>query len=182
MPPELVHRVLEAATQAPSGGNSQPWRFIVVQDPEMKRRLGDLIAVGYREGYGGTAGKGRQADPASLVFHMAEVPVLVVVCAMPFTIPGDPSNMLGLPSWVYPAIQNLLLAARAVGLGSIITNNHRFRVSEIKSLLGIPDDVEIFAIIPLGYPAQRHGRKTRKPVEEVTFSDRWANPASFEPS
>ena len=184
VPPGLVRQVLEAATQAPSGANQQPWAFVVVHDPRLKRKLGEY----YRDGFAAYRGVSIQqleeeaeGSPNSyLAVHFCEAPVIVLVCSKHSVAAGDTTGgAISTPASVFPAVQNLLLAARAVGLGGVLTTNHRFHHDEVKKFLGIPDDVTVFTMVPLGFPAQRHGRKSRQPVEEVTYQDRWGNPARF---
>jgi nitroreductase len=102
--------------------------------------------------------------------HLGEAPVLVLACIV--LDPGvEPSLTTG--ASIYPAVQNLMLAARAHGIGSCITTIHRFRDAQVKELLGIPADVETAALIPLGYPLGKFGRPPRRPLREVAFADRW---------
>jgi nitroreductase len=110
-----------------------------------------------------------RSSAAHLAEHLHEAPVLVLCC-----IRGKPSLTLG--SSIYPAVQNLMLAARAFGIGSTLTTFHLYREAEIKQLLNIPEDVQTAALIPLGYPTGRWGRGPRKPVEEVVFADRFGEP------
>jgi nitroreductase len=180
VPPELLRKVLEAATQAPSGINRQPWRFIILEDPEIKRKVGDLYREGYVENRKPDLAEAERNPSVYLAMHMAEAPVLIVVCGiMP---PGNRSRIDPLvmtPPGVYAATQNLLLAARAFGLGGTMTTNHRWRESDIRELLGVPEPHEILGIIPLGYPAEKHGPKARQPVEQVTSLDHWDTPITF---
>jgi nitroreductase len=177
VPQDLMRRVIEAATQAPSGGNTQPWRFLVVRDPAIKAKLGDAYLRGFSDYSGKSADQLRaettESPNADLAVHFGEAPVVVVVCAEFRPSPGDSTGMVGQPSSLYPAVQNMLLTARALGLGGVLTTNHRFYEKDIKAALGIPDNVVIFTMVPMGYPRGRHGPKTRQPVEEVSFSDRW---------
>ena len=184
VPPALLRQVLEAATQAPSGGNRQPWTFLVVQDPELKQRIGEYYLDGYAA-YRGVSVQQLEEEAGTvpnshLAVHFGDAPVVVLVCSRHSVMAGDATGgAISTPASVYPAVQNLLLAARAVGLGGVLTTNHRFHHGEIKKLLDIPDEVTVFAMAPLGFPAQRHGRKSRQPVEEVTYQDRWGNQAGF---
>jgi nitroreductase len=109
------------------------------------------------------------ASARHLSEHMAEAPVLVLAC---IALDGArPTVTTG--ASVYPAAQNLMLAARALGIGSCITTIHKFRDEQVKQLLGIPADVETAALIPLGYPLGKFGRPPRRPVGEVAFADSW---------
>ena len=182
--PEVLHKVLEAATQGPSGINRQPWRFVAVLDQDLRRK----VAAAHAEGYFSNARvAAREPDESNisdyLALHMDEAPVIILVCGPIMrgnrgpTWGASPTVGLGLHAAIFPAVQNLLLAARGLGLGGVLTLNHRPREAALKEAFGIPDDVAVLAVIPLGYPAQKHGPKTRMPVEEVAFIDRWGNPA-----
>ena len=177
VPDEDIDRLIYAATKAPSGANRQPWKFIVIRDSVLKRSIGDLYIRSW------TASYGERADPppviqprvrasaAHLAEHIHEVPVLILAC---IEHDGSPSTM-GRGSSIYPAVQNILLAARALGLGSVITTLHKRYEDEIKDLLHIPDNVETAALLPVGYPEEgvSYGSTRRAPVEEVTYLDRW---------
>jgi len=103
---------------------------------------------------------------------MHEAPVIIVPCVRTGGRPTDIST----GSSIYPAVQNLMIAARAYGIGSTLTTVHRLRQDEVRALLGIPSDWETAALIPLGYPKGRWGVAARRPVEEVAFGDRWGSP------
>ncbi len=174
-PEEALWKVLEAATMAASGSNTQGWRFLVVQDDSVRRRLAEL----YREQGQGARSTGigtRFADEAGqrlwkAVLHLMdnfdEAPVHIVVCGVPYG-GGQTSD----PS-VYAAMQNLSLAARNLGLGTVITTLLRARQKEVKELLDIPEEMELVAVLPFGYPKGKYGRPPRQPVQEVTYWERW---------
>jgi nitroreductase len=177
---ELVRRVIEAATRAPSGTNSQSWRFIVVRDAARRAALGELYRQGFREVY--PVGRlATETDPnrrrvLRSADHLAEAmgtepPVLIVVCLERGLTSPPLTRSAG--SSAYPAVQNLLLAARALGLGGCLTTLHMRHEAEVKDLLGIPENVDTYALIPLGYPATPHGPLRRRPVDEVMFRDGW---------
>jgi nitroreductase len=178
VPDELVRKILDAAIRAPSGGNRQPWSFIVVTDTTVKLELGRL----YKESWdqGGVSKMTSHADfsiarvytsAQYLADRMGEAPVLVLACIE--TGGGDTSITTG--SSIYPAVQNLMLAARGLGLGTVITTIHKGREAEVKTLLGIPANVETAALIPMGFPGEgaRFGPTKRVPVDEVAHRDRW---------
>ena len=178
VPDELVRRLIEAATKAPSGSNRQDWRFLVIRDYETKKKIGEYYNQARSSRYGaGTPASNipprRQAASNYMAEHLHDVPVLILACIQHN---GGPTNMSRGGS-IYPAVQNILLAARGLGLGSVITSLHKRYEDEIKELLGIPDNVETAALLPLGFPAEgaRYGPTRRLPVEEVTFHDRWGN-------
>ena len=174
VPDDLITRLLQAAIKAPTGGVSQGWSFIVIRDLETRRRIGDMYRAGSKFVFGPdlTAQQRRVYRAAQhLEDHMEDVPVLVLAC-----IQADP----GTTSWassIYPAVQNLLLAARGLGLGSVLTTRQRRFESEIKELLGIPDDVVTAALLPIGFPAEgtSYGPTRRRPLDEVAFNDQWGN-------
>ena len=171
-----LDRILEAATWAPSGSNRQPWHFIVVREPATKRRLGEL----YREGVLAARGGGTPPPPPTPeprvpgVFSddLENVPVVITVCLQTWDTRGR-DNLLG--SHIYPAVQNLMLAAAALGLGTRLTTIWQHRETEVRALLAIPNDVEVMAMIPLGYPGggEHLGGSKRKPLIEVVHRERW---------
>lgn len=169
---ELVWQILDAAICAPNGSNKQPWNFIVVRDPEIKRELQVLYAKGAATV---TRPGGENPDPrllrsgAHLLEHLAEAPVLIVATVRL----ADVASVTPPGACIYPALQNLMLAARALGLGTTLTTAHRGCEAEVKKLLGVPEDVETMALVPVGWPRGRFGPPPRRPAEEVTFWDRW---------
>jgi nitroreductase len=193
---ELVWKVLEAATRAPSGGNTQPWRFLVVRDPAAKQ----FLQARYKRGWDRYVQANMQAAAAAavppspaetearmrmvsaanhLAEHLHEAPVLVLVCMLPrvLALPPDPESQPPSPAALYasvfPAVQNILLACRAYGLGATLTTLHLLYEQAIKTRLGIPPEIETVAMIPIGHPVGRFGPTTRAPVETVTFWDAW---------
>ena len=187
IPDQIVRELLEAATSAPSGGNSQSWRFVVIRDPEQRRRVGALYKEGWDE-YSPPSRLAAITDPRErrrvesayhLGAHMGdEAPVLVLFCAPRQQRSGTASAFATRTAGasVYPAVQNLLLAARARGIGGCLTTIHLYREAEVKAALGIPEEVDTYALVPLGYPTDSFGPVRRKPVEEVSYLDRWGAP------
>lgn len=182
IPDDVIRTILEAAVRAPSGSNQQTWSFIVIRDPEIKQQVQQLYHAAWEQysaertasiqslqsGEKQTATR-VHGSATHLAEHMHEAPVLIMCC-----IRGTESFTLG--SSIYPAVQNLMLAARAFGIGSTLTTIHRGRDAEVKQLLNIPDDVHTAALIPLGYPKGRWGEGKRKPLGEVVFADRFGEP------
>jgi nitroreductase len=181
VPEELIWKLLDAAVKAPSGGNRQPWNFIVIRDDETKAK----IAEWYLDGWNKACGPLKQAamaSPASartyssadhLANHLAEVPVLIIATlntsgVAPVSPPG---------ASIYPAVQNLMLAARALGLGTTITTLHRSHEAEVKQILGVPEGVDTMALIPLGYPVGKFGPTNRIPTEKVVYWEKWGQAA-----
>lgn len=194
IPEEVLHRIFEAATWAPNGGNRQPWRMVVVRDAAVKKRLGELYAAHWAP-YAANAQKAFSTAPEAerrkhertiaagdyLATHMYEAPVLLVVCFNPKMLAvtdakQDRVSVVGGGS-IYPAVENLLLAARAEGLGCVLTTLLCAEEAEVKQLLEIPAEWGTAAMIPLGYPVgQGHGPISRKPVHQLFFDGGWDRP------
>jgi nitroreductase len=180
----LVLELIELALWAPTGSNAQNWEFVVVKDRAVKERLGRLNRQAWRL-YGGLGRRMSRNDPKMLRIldavqwqadHFADIPVIVVACLRGPRIPFPPIAAASFYGSIFPAVQNLLLAAHAVGLGTTLTTLHRGFEDELKGLLGIPAEVEAVAVVPLGYTLDRPGPTRRKPVAEVAFRDRWGRP------
>ncbi|MFQ5830171.1 MAG: nitroreductase family protein [Candidatus Methylomirabilia bacterium] len=187
IPDAVIRRLLDAAICAPSGGNRQGWSFIVIRNAEVRARLAELYREGFQEllkvPYYRDAATAPPDSPAGkllasarhLAEHLQEAPVLILAC---LNTEGAPPG-LTTGSSIYPAVQNLLLAARGLGIGTTLTTIHRFRDAQVKELLGIPPGVETAALIPLGYPLGKFGRPPRRPAQEVTHFDRWGQPPTW---
>ena len=194
IPDDVLRRVLEAATWAPSGGNRQPWRVIAVRDPAIKRTLGELYAgpwtpyanrqraqIARLPAESRTRGERALAAGDYLAAHLHEVPVIAVFCFQPELLMitdaalARPSVVGG--ASIYPAVENLLLACRAEGLGCVLTTLLCVAEAQIRPLLHIPDPWATAAFVPIGYPIGRgHGDVARKPVADMVFADRWERP------
>lgn len=186
VPGTLIERILDAAVCAPSGQNSQPWAFLVVTDAADKRFFGehyrhwiyDRFGAALREDDPSTA-RGRSINAARhLAEHMHEAPVLLMVMGQrdwPFSIPPEERRGKAPPSYgsVYPCVQNILLAARGLGLGASLTTMHQMFEEALHERFGIPDDYGIVAVIPLGYPRGRFGPVAREPARHKTHYGRW---------
>jgi nitroreductase len=200
VPEELITRILDAAIRAPSGGNAQSWGFIVVRDPELRRQLGIVYRKASDIAEAVYAARGRPPHLSEQQFarlmaagrhlwdHMGEAPVLLVPCSHRPVLPArealPPDIAAG---WeeeaayaerirsasIYPAAQNILLACRGLGLGTVITTNHIRCEDEVKALLGIPEDVSTWALMPVGWPIDKFGPLTRQPLTEVVHTNRW---------
>ena len=177
IPNEDLRTMLDAAIHAPNGGNAQPWRFIVLRDPAVRAPFAAL----YREAWWAKRKdqgiQGPQDIPPDdkvarsamrLADEIGQAPVIVLVCA---TAQGA-----GAMGSVIPSVENLLLAARALGIGGTITTLHPVVEERVRSLLGIPQTAQIVYCLPLGYPRGRFGPTTRKPLAEVCATDRWDGP------
>ena len=187
VPDAALRRVLDAARCAPSGGNRQPVRLVVVRDAALRRSLRDLYLPLWeqyvaRMERGGSGPRARLVERADrFARRLDEVPVLVVVCAaLGDVLPTDARlgrlSVVGGAS-IYPAVQNLLLAARNEGLGAALTTLLCAVEPDVKALLGVPDDVATAALIALGWPAEPFPAKlTRRPLDAMAFGDRWGDP------
>ena len=185
IPEAALRDILFAATRAPSGSNRQPFRFLVLQDgakAQTAKRLIQESAVAFWQEKKRTDGysKGSGQDPNSPKAKMARVmdqyvenfaaaPVLVLPCLVRYR---EPQLIEG--ASMYPAVQNLLLAARALGYGGVITGFHGGVVEELTRLLEIPDNAEIACTVTLGRPAGGHGPVRRRPMTELVFGEQWA--------
>lgn len=202
VPEAIITKILDAAIRAPSAGNSQHWVFIVVRDPELRRGLGRIYQKASDIAKAIYQARGRPAhmtdnqyqrmmlSGAYLWEHMGDAPVLLVPCLR--DRPAPPREVLPPEvqavyaaeliytdrirgASIYPAVQNIILACRAFGLGTLITTNHIRCESEVKALLGIPGGVWTYALMPIGYPVDQFGPVKRRPVNEVSYADRWGS-------
>lgn len=200
VPDEMLTQLLDAAIRAPSAGNAQNWIFMVVRDAEQRRRLGAVYRKASDEVAEIYAARGRPAHLTDAQFrqmmaggaylweHMQDAPVLLVPClrkrdmppreALPDAVAAryeahllHQEKIRG--SSIYPAVQNIILACRALGLGTLITTNHILYEDDVRAILGLPQDVFTFAMMPIGFPVGKYGPLTRRPVSEVAFADRW---------
>jgi nitroreductase len=182
---EVVLDCLRVALQAPSGGNSQPWRWLVIDDPDVRAALGDL----YREGYGpyiemqkaAVREAGGDDDSAIirssdyLAEHLHEAPIHVIPCLLD-RLPERPSpaDTAGFYGSILPAVWSFQLALRSRGLGSAFTTLHLLHEREAAELLEVPDTVTMAALLPVAYTTGGDFRPAdRKPVEAVTYWNAW---------
>jgi nitroreductase len=190
IPDDDLNTIIWHASRAPSGSNRQPFRFLVLRDGERARAAKALLGRSFRAGWaakqvadGYAAGSGADSDSPKArqaatmqhyVDHLEQVPVVVLVCLVRYR---DPSPYEG--ASVYPACQNLLLAARALGYGGALTMWHLAVEADLRALLEIPAEVALSACITLGRPAGHHGPVRRKPLDQLAFDDRWQAPAHW---
>jgi nitroreductase len=187
IPDATLEEILQAASCAPSGMNLQPWRFIVVRDVELRAAIGRLYADAWqlaRHVYGAQPARSPAearmiADVEHLAAHFGEVPVIVAACLdrrrLGAMVDADLHWRDPVPALasVLPAVQNLILAARAHGVGTVLTTLHRARQGELRELLGIPGEVEVVALLPLGYPQQPFRPLRRPAVAAFAARERW---------
>ena len=180
IPDDVVRALLDAAVRGPNGGNTQRWAWIVVRDPEIKRRVAEFYREGWESNYGkyGDAIKAG-GDPSAqanfragdhLAAHLEEAPVWI----FPVLLGAAKSANPRAGSSIYGAVQQLMLAARAHGIGSTLTTLYSGHEAEVRELLGLPEDALTMALIPLGYPSRgRWAQPKRRPLDEVVHLDRY---------
>jgi nitroreductase len=181
---ETILRVIELATKAPTGSNLQNWEFVVVRDPDVKHQLARLNRQAWSV-YRRLGKRKARKDPSTAKIieavqwqadHFEEIPVVVVPClhgrSPTFAPPVVATSFYGS---AYPAVQNLLLAARGLGLGATLTTLPLWSTSLARRTLGLPSNVTPIAVVPLGWPQGKYGPTTRKPVREVVHLDRYGN-------
>jgi nitroreductase len=175
IPVDDLRLIVEAAVKAPNGGNQQPGRFLVVTDRAAISDFGPLYreawwAKRHDEGFRGPEDLTPRYHPAArLADEMKDVPCVVFALALN----DGPANS------VIPAVQNLMLAARALGVGSVPTTLHPSVMERFYAMFGIPDDVGFHLCVPMGYPRGNFGTTQRKPTSETTFLDRWGAPVPW---
>ena len=185
VPDELIRKILEAGQCAPNGGNTQRWRFLVVKDRAIKQRVQAYYKRAFDEVVGprylsstpppgvSRAQYDRQhAAVEYLTDHFHEAPVWIVACLEEGT--AAPTRWSG--ASIYPAVQNMLLAARALGLGCTLTTRHLLFEKETEAALGLPSGVHSYAILPIGYPMGNFGPVGRGPLPDIVYQDRWGTP------
>lgn len=188
VPEAMVERILEAATRAPSGQNTQPWAFLVVTEEAGRRFFGEKYRYWMRKLSGGRepapddlSQRAREIRAARhLGDNMHDVPLLILACGKrdwPFAVPEDKRVGHAPPSYgsVYPAVQNLLLACRGLGLGASLTTLHQMFESELHDYFGIPDDYGVVASIPIGFPKGNFGPVRRHSIASKTHRERWGS-------
>jgi nitroreductase len=188
---EEIQTCLRAAVQAPNGGNLQPWRFLVVTDAQAKKGLAEIYRRAWRR-YEPAVRASIPAPPSEdararnernlasakhLADHLEETPALVLFALQPIDLTlrdAEGPMDIGTPyASIYPAVQNFMLAARALGIGTALTTVYRIYQDEVRELLGIPEALEIVALVPMGRPRGRFGVAPRRPAEAVTYWNRW---------
>jgi nitroreductase len=188
IPDDVLWDILDAAIRGPSGGNSQSWGWVVLTDPAIKTQIAAWYLEGWNRYYGRRREEFLNAEPESgtltrrgflgaehLAQHLAEAPVWVFPVLRNAVGAKDPR----LGSSIYGAVQQLMLAARAYGIGTSLTSLYAGHESEVSTLLGLPEDAMTMALIPMGYPVQgRWAEPKRLPVEQVVHWNQWGNTTS----
>ena len=185
VPDDLVRKILEAGVAAANGGNYQRWRFLVIKDTAVKK----AVQVWYKKAFDEVVGPRYANSPPPpgisaekyarqhhavehLTEHFHEAPVWIVACLDEGK--NTPTRTSG--ASIYPAVQNMLLAARALGLGSTLTTRHLLYAKEAEAALGLPEGVHSYAILPIGWPMGKFGPVGRTKLEDVVFNERWGQP------
>ena len=181
---ELIERVIEAASKAPSGSNHQPWMFVVADRDPVKTSIAEALRDYYEEGPLKTLVESSQKTEDSsqrLMMSGAEnfftnlrtAPAIIIPCLYKLSSPTSEMNTLLAGSSIYLAVQNMLLAARALGLGTLMTTSHSLIEEVIRDVCKIPDDAQPAALIPIGFPAVKFGPTKRKPVQDIIAWNQW---------
>ena len=178
IPDKLIHSILKAATRAASGSNTQPWEFVVVRDPIVKARLTEPMLETWLQRLGsGARMSGRMKavydDATEMLRNTKNVPAIIYCCVD--LNKSSKSEEVRYAS-IFPAVQNLMLAAHAMGLGTCLTAHGSTSTRgepEVKRILNIPEHIKIACLVYLGYPATKLGPPKRKPVEQFTHYDHW---------
>ena len=177
IPDDVLHDIMQATIRAPNGGNTQQWHFVVVKNEELRRQLGELYHEAWwakrkDAGINGPedipSGRNSMRSAMRLANEIGTSPVMVLICA---TAKGPAAA-----ASVIPSAQNMLLAARAFGIGGTITTLHPVVEERVHKLLSIPYTAQVVYCMPLGYPRGEFGTVTRKPLSEVCSYDRWESP------
>ena len=181
VPDELIRKILLAGAGAANGGNTQKWRFLVIKDPAIKK----AVQVWYKKAFdevvgpryatsapppGVTADRYKRQHGAVeyLTEHYHEAPVWIVACLEDGPSPGRSAG-----ASIYPAVQNMLLTIRALGLGSTLTTRHLLHAKESEAALGLPEGVHSYAIMPIGYPMGKFGPVGRGKLSDFVYLDKW---------
>jgi nitroreductase len=181
VPDELIRKILEAGASAANGGNTQRWRFLVIKDPAIKQ----AVQVWYKKAFDEVVGpryagsapppgvtpdryKRQHGAVEYLTEHFHEAPVWIVACIEDKSPPNRASG-----ASIYPAVQNMLLATRALGLGSTLTTRHLLYEKEAEAAMGLPEGVHSYAILPIGYPMGKFGPVGRGALADIVYQDKW---------
>ena len=191
IPEHDLATILWHASRAPSGSNRQPVRYLVLRDGPQAQQARIVLGESFRaswalkraaDGYQAGSSAAHTGSPKArmaatmqhFVDHLEDVPAIVLVCMQRHRAPNPYEG-----ASVYPAAQNLLLAARALGYGGALTMWHRLVESQLRDLLAVPDDVALSACITLGRPQGAHGPVRRRPLHDVVYDDRWGSTAGW---
>ncbi len=185
VPRELLAKVVAAAAKAPSGSNLQPWIFVVIDDDQKRQEIGKALRSIFdaAEPLQQLIASGEQSDDKTerlmlkgaraFFTQLEKAPAMIIPCLYGLSSPTqDPTSLLA-GSSIYLAVQNLLLAARALGLGTVMTTAHGMLDADLRRILNIPDEATPVALIPIGYPQANFGPTTRKGLDEILRWNAW---------
>ena len=193
IPDEVIRAILDAAVRGPNGGNRQAWGWVVVTDPAIKATIAPWYRAGWDQAYGHRRAEVLAAGPDSpgpgmsrasflAADHLAATIDRAPMWVFPVLRGAADSTNPRLGSSIYGAVQQLILAARAYGIGSTLTTLHVGHEEQVRTLLGLPADAATMALIPLGYPARgRWAQPSGRPLEQVVHWNRWGNQDSTHP-
>jgi nitroreductase len=188
-----IERILAAAVQAPSGGNIQPYQFVVVTDEDRRQAIGDIYRRAYDRyepavlklipPFPDDEAQRRHERNWAMSRHLADTigsapaMVLVLMPRISMTVSDDEGEMDVGPTYasVYPAVQNVVLAARSMGIGTVLTTVYRIHEDEVRDVCGVPDRYEIVALLPLGRPSGAWGIAPRRPAPSITSWNQFGN-------
>ena len=187
VPEALLQKVLNAGVQAASGMNTQPWSFLVIKEAEGKQWFAERYKLAMETRFhinadqdpgGNSAGVRQLRSIQYQMNHMQEFPLLLVICGLrdwPFKVPESERIGLAPPNFgaIYPCVQNILLACRAVGLGAALTTMHQVFEDELMARFNIPEEWGVVVTMPIGFPMGNFGPVSRRPAEQVTYYDQW---------
>ena len=175
---DKIRVILESASKAASGSNTQPWEFVVVRDAKVKARLKEPMLRTWLERLAGSSGMSPRMrdvyDEATEMLRNTEKVPVIVYCCVDLNRVGKSEEVRY--ASIYPAVQNLMLAAHGLGLATCLTVHGSTATRgepEVKKILGIPDHVKVACLVYLGFPAVKLGRPKRKPIEKFVHYDRW---------
>lgn len=185
VPRSLLEKVIESASKAPSGSNHQPWVFVVVDDAEKRKALGDALKAIYEGGpLKDFIASGQKTEDRSqrlmlqgaqsFFSGLARAPALIIPCLYQLSSPTPDPTSLEAGSSIYMAVQNLMLSARALGLGTVMTTAHTLIEQPLREVIGIPEDAYPVALIPIGYPDANFGPTRRKGLDEILRWNEWS--------
>ncbi len=183
VPDETIERIIRAATWAPSGSNMQPWGFLVIRGAAQRERIAEAIRESFKAFSGRLPDPDTIEDPTqrrmirgalNLFDNFAAAPVLIIPCLVAAQSPAPDGLLAG--SSIYPSIQNLMLAARAEGLGTVLTTPQEGIMDLLRSEFDIPEEARPVAMIPMGWPDVNFGPVTRRPLTDFLHWERWGEP------
>lgn len=184
VPRDVLERVIESASKAPSGSNLQPWVFIVLDDAASRGQIGDALKAIYEGGpLKEMIARGEQVEDRSqrlmmkgaksFFSNLASAPAMVIPCLYKLSSPTPDPGSLEAGSSIYMAVQNLMLSARGLGLGTVMTTAHTLINDSLREITGIPDNAYPVALIPIGYPDANFGPTKRKGLDEILRWNTW---------